>query len=282
MSRWMQRGRRLAEPLAVYAVLLAALVVALFPVFWTLSTSIKTRVSTFAMPPQFLDFTPTFRNYALLFSSPGFAWVYVNTLFITLSSTFICVAVGTLAAYALARTHRFGSRVPLEVSLLLVRAIPTIVLMVPLFHIVSRLGLYDSRGAMIVMYAAINLPFAVWLMTSFIEQIPTELEECAAVDGAGRAQTLLHVVLPLAVPGMAATMIFVALLAWNEFLIPVLLAGENAKTLPVYISGFISARNLDWGPMAAASSLAILPIAILTVLIQRRLVSGLSSGAIKE
>ena len=118
-------------------------------------------------------------------------------------------------------------------------------------------------------------------MTSFIEQIPVELEECASVDGASGYQILSRIIFPLAVPGMAATMIFVALLAWNEFLIPVLLAGETAKTLPVYISGFISARNLDWGPMAAASSLAIVPIAFFTVLIQRRLVSGLSSGAVK-
>ncbi len=282
MTAWANRGRALAGRMGAYATLLAAVLVALFPVFWTLSTSIKTRVSTFAIPPEFFDFTPTFRNYIQLFSSAGFAKVYLNTIFVTVASTVISVAVGTLAAYALARTRRFPSRVPLEVSLLLVRAIPTIVLMVPLFQIVSVLGLYDNRAALIVMYAAVNLPFAVWLMTSFIEQIPVELEECAAVDGATRAQTLLTVVFPLALPGMAATMIFVALLAWNEFLIPVLLAGETAKTLPVYTSGFISARNLDWGPMAAASSLAIVPIAMLTVLIQRRLVSGLSSGAVKE
>ena len=154
--------------------------------------------------------------------------------------------------------------------------------MVPLFQIVSQLGLYDNRWALIVMYAAVNLPFTVWLMTSFVGQIPVQLEESAVVDGASRLQTLLYVVLPLALPGMAATTIFIALLTWNEFLIPVMLAGENAKTLPVYISGFISARNLDWGPMAAASSLAIVPIAVLTVLIQKQLVKGLSSGAIKE
>lgn len=124
--------------------------------------------------------------------------------------------------------------------------------------------------------------FVIWLMTSFIEQIPVELEECAAIDGAGRLGVIGRVVVPLALPGLAATAIFVALLTWNEFLVPVLLAGERAKTLPVYISGFISNRTLDWGPMAAASSLAIIPIAVLTVVIQRQLVSGLSSGAVKE
>jgi multiple sugar transport system permease protein len=267
--------------LCSYIGLLGAVLVSLFPVFWTLSTSVKTRVSTFSIPPQFFDFTPTFKNYVQLFSSDEFLYVFMNTMLITFFSTFLCVIVSTLTAYALARSKQFPSRVSLEISLLLVRAIPTIVLMVPLFQIVSVLNLYDNRVAMIILYAAVNLPFAVWLMTSFVEQIPVELEECASVDGASGFQILSKIIFPLAAPGMAATMIFVALLAWNEFLIPVLLAGETAKTLPVYISGFISARNLDWGPMAAASSLAIVPIAFFTVIIQRRLVSGLSSGAVK-
>ncbi|MCB2137288.1 MAG: carbohydrate ABC transporter permease [Rhodobacteraceae bacterium] len=264
-----------------YAILSLAAFVALFPLFWTLSTSIKTRNDTFVLPPKFFSFEPTWKNYVALFDTRGFSQIYLNTIVITLASTVLCVAVSTLAAYALARAPRFRSRRPLEVSLILVRAIPAIVIMVPLFTITSKLGVYDNHIALILMYAAVNVPFATWLMTSFVEQVPVTLEQSAAVDGAGRWQILWHVVLPLILPGMAATTIFVALLAWNEFLIPVMLAGNSAKTLPVFISGFISARNLDWGPMAAASSLAILPIAILTVVAQRWLISGLSSGAIK-
>ncbi|MCZ8295523.1 MAG: carbohydrate ABC transporter permease [Rhodobacteraceae bacterium] len=264
-----------------YTILLLAAFVALFPLFWTLSTSIKTRNDTFVLPPKFFSFEPTWKNYAAIFDTRGFGHIYLNTVVITLASTLLCVLVSTLAAYALARSPRFRSRRPLEVSLILVRAIPAIVIMVPLFTITSKLGVYDNHFALILMYAAVNVPFATWLMMSFVEQVPVTLEQSAAVDGAGRLQILWHVVLPLILPGMAATTIFVALLAWNEFLIPVMLAGNSAKTLPVFISGFISARNLDWGPMAAASSLAILPIAILTVLAQRWLISGLSSGAIK-
>jgi ABC-type glycerol-3-phosphate transport system permease component len=264
-----------------YGILLLAAFVALFPLFWTLSTSIKTRNDTFILPPKFFSFEPTWKNYAAIFDTRGFGHIYLNTVVITLASTLLCVLVSTLAAYALARSPRFRSRRPLEVSLILVRAIPAIVIMVPLFTITSKLGVYDNHVALILMYAAVNVPFATWLMMSFVEQVPVTLEQSAAVDGAGRLQILWFVVLPLILPGMAATTIFVALLAWNEFLIPVMLAGNSAKTLPVFISGFISARNLDWGPMAAASSLAILPIAILTVLAQRWLISGLSSGAIK-
>jgi ABC-type glycerol-3-phosphate transport system permease component len=272
--------RRLGDLLA-YLILLAAAFVALFPVFWTVSTSIKDRVTSFAMPPVFFAFEPVAKNYASLFASRTFREVYLNTIFVTIGSTLLTVIAGSACAYALSRFRSFVGRRPLEVSLILVRAIPTVVLMVPLFKLVVVLGLYDNAIMLIVIYAAINLPFAVWLMTSFIDQIPRELEESAFVDGASRFVVVTRIIAPLAAPGMAATTVFVALLAWNEFLIPVMLAGDRAKTLPVFIAGFISARNLDWGPMAAASSLAIVPIAVLTVAIQRFLVSGLSSGAIK-
>ena len=272
--------RRLANALS-YGLLGLAALIALFPVFWTVSTSIKQRADTFVMPPKFFNFEPTMKNYDAIFATRGFWQTCINTLVITLGSTLLCVAVSTLAAYALARSPKFRSRKLLEVGLVLIRAIPAIVIMVPLFQITSRLGLYDNHVMLIVMYAAINIPFAVWLMISFVEQIPIALEQSAAIDGAGQMQILALIVLPLMMPGIAATTIFVALLAWNEFLIPVMLAGNNARTLPVFIAGFVSAKNLDWGPLAAASAIAIVPITILTVAAQRALVSGLSSGAVK-
>ena len=278
----MKAGSRkhLANGLSYLALLIASLI-ALFPVYWTVTTSIKQRDDTFVFPPKFVSFTPTIKNYEAIFNTRGFWQTCLNTVVITVASTLLCVFISTLAAYALARSPRFRGRGSLEVGLVLIRAVPAIVIMVPLFQIISQLGLYDNHLLLIVMYAAVNLPFAIWLMISFVEQIPIALEQSAAVDGARRWQILVHVVLPLILPGMAATTIFVALLTWNEFLIPVMLAGNSAKTLPVFIAGFISTRNLDWGPMAAASALAIIPITILTIVAQRALVSGLSSGAIK-
>ncbi len=267
---------------AATAVLIGSCIVAMFPIFWTISTSVKDRVDTFANPPKFVSFSPTAKNYRKLFDSPDFWRIYGNTVFVTLASTVLCVLVGTLAAYALARHRRFPGRRPLEVTLVLVRAMPGIVLMVPIYQIVTRLDWYDSKWAMSLIYASVNLPFSVWLMTGFMDQVPADVEESARTDGASALRVFWHIILPLAAPGIAATSIFVALLAWNEFLIPVLLAGDSSKTLPVYISGFISNRTLDWGPMAAASALAIVPIAVFTALIQRRLVGGLSSGAVKE
>lgn len=267
---------------AAYVLLVLAVVAALFPLFWTFSTSIKNRIASFAIPPRFFNFTPTLKNYRKLFATDSFWQVVWNTVFITVTSTVISVAVGTLAAYALARHRRFPGRRPFEATLVLVRALPGVVLIVPIYQLATRLGVYDNQWALILIYATINLPFAVWLMTGFIDQIPAEVEESARTDGASGLKLFAFVVFPLASPGIVATSIFVALLSWNEFLIPVLLAGEASKTLPVYISGFISARTLDWGPMAAASALAIIPIAVFTALIQRRLVTGLSSGAVKE
>ena len=267
---------------AAYVLLVLAVTAALFPLFWTFSTSIKNRIASFAMPPRFFNFTPTLKNYRKLFATDSFWQVVWNTVFITVTSTIISVAVGTLAAYALARHRRFPGRRPFEAALVLVRALPGVVLIVPIYQLATRLGVYDNQWALILIYATINLPFAVWLMTGFIDQIPVEVEESARTDGASGLKLFVFVVFPLASPGIVATSIFVALLSWNEFLIPVLLAGEASKTLPVYISGFISARTLDWGPMAAASALAIIPIAVFTALIQRRLVTGLSSGAVKE
>jgi ABC-type glycerol-3-phosphate transport system permease component len=276
-----RRWRLISRGLS-YAVLGGAVLVALFPIFWTFSTSVKSRVDAFANPPKFFAFDATAKNYRAMFNDERFADIFWNTVAITVGSTLLCTAIGAPAAYALARHHRFPGRRTFEATLILVRALPGIILMIPLFQIVTRLGLYDDTVAMVVIYAAVNLPFAVWLLTGFLAQVPPEIEESARTDGAGRLRLFALIIFPLALPGVAATTIFVGLLAWNEFLIPAILAGEDSKTLPVYIAGFISARTLDWGPLAAASSLAIIPIALFTALIQRKLVSGLSSGALKE
>mgnify|MGYP000867452454 CR=1 FL=1 len=267
---------------ATYATLVLATVIALFPIFWTVSTAIKERVDTYTVPPKFLLFAPTFRNFRNLFADSAFLDATVITIGITLASTAVAVLVGSLTGYALARQPRFATRRPLEVSLVFVRALPGVVLVIPLYDLFTDIGLYDNLLAVTLVYGAANAPFAAWLMTSFVRQVPVELEEAASVDGARRLEVLGRVILPLVLPGMAATFIFVALLAWNEFLIPALLLSGQHKTLPVFISAFIGNRFLDWGPMAAAASVAMVPIALFTIVVQRHLVAGLATGAVKE
>ena len=265
-----------------YLVLTVASIIALFPILWTMSTSLKQIVDALSIPPKFVWFQYTLHNYTKLFHTPGFSAAYVTTLEVTFGSALVTVVVGSLAAYPIARRWRFLGRRPLEASLVIIRAIPPVVLLVPLFSLVINHGLYDHPLTLVVVYAAFNLPFAVWMMVSFIQQIPYELEESGEVDGANRLRILGHLVLPLAMPGLAATTILVSLIAWNEFLIPLVLAGNNTRTLPLLISTFVQTRTVDWGVMAAGATVAILPIAILTVLAQRSLVSGLGIGGVKQ
>jgi len=265
-----------------YLILSTAVFVSLFPIFWTLSTSIKTRVDTFTLPPKFFNFSPTLKNYQSLLQYDGFWRIYFNTILITFCTTALCLIVGSLAAYALARTPRFRGRNSLEILMIIVRALPGIVIILPLYNLSSYLGLYDKIWALILIYAGFNIPFAIWLMTNFFDQVPIEIEDAARVDGANNVQLFVRVLLPLVAPGLVATGVFVALLSWNEFLIPIIMAGEDSKTLPILVSSFISNRTLDWGPMAAAATFALIPIIIFTVVIQKWLVVGLSGGAVKE
>lgn len=268
--------------LASYLILALVCFAALFPVFWTISTSVKTKIDTYSQPPKFFDFTPTWKNYESLFALPEFARVIFNSLTITIASTLICIIAGALTAYAIARKPDFRGRRPLDGLMIAVRALPAIIIILPLFNLGALIGLYDKIWVLIIIYAAFSVPFAIWLLTSFFEQIPVEIEEAARVDGAGTFTLFTRILLPLAAPGLVATSIFIALLSWNEFLVPVIMAGENSKTLPVLVASFISNRTLDWGPMAAASTVAIVPILIFTIVIQRYLVAGLSGGGIKE
>lgn len=265
-----------------YALLIIASFISVFPLFWTVSTSIKSRVDTYTLPPKFFNFTPTGKNYSSLFALDAFWGIYLNSIIITVGSTLLCLIFGSLAAYAFARKPRFRGRGALDGLMIAVRALPGIVLLLPIYKLSSFLGLYDSKIALILIYTGFNIPFAVWLLMSFFEQIPIEVEESARVDGASSIRMFSQIILPLAAPGLVATGIFVSLLSWNEFLIPVIMAGENAKPLPVLVASFISNRTLDWGPMAAAATVALVPIVILTVFIQKWLVAGLSSGAVKE
>lgn len=268
--------------LSGHIILILACLGALFPVYWTVLSSLKTRVDIFAQPPTFWVSRATWENYAQVLADPAFIQAGLVTIVVTLASTILATLAGALAAYGLVRRGRFKGRSSFDGILILIRALPGIVLAVPLYKIVVDLGVYDNPTTLIVVYAAINLPFAVWLMTGFVQGIPFELEEAARVDGASQGGILLRVVLPLIAPGLAATTIFVALMAWNEFLIPLVLADRQAKTLPVYVGGFVTSRVVNWGGMAAAASIAIIPIALLTTVVQRNLVRGLSSGAIKD
>ena len=278
----MTKNRNLLPRLLAYLTMGGAAAIALFPIYWTVLTSFRTRVEIFAKPPRLIGGPYTLDNYSQVLADGQFRSALSVTVLVTVVATLIAVLAGALAAYGLARQPWFAGRRPFEAWLILVRAMPGIVLAVPLYQVVVYLGLYDQPLVLAVSYAAINLPFAVWLMVGFVSGIPIELEEAARIDGATQFTIMTKVILPLVAPGLAATTIFVALLCWNEFLMPLVLADQTGKTLPVYVAGFVTSRTIDYGAMSAAASLAIVPIAVLTLAVQRQLVQGLSLGAVKD
>jgi ABC-type glycerol-3-phosphate transport system permease component len=268
--------------IASYLILAGATLFALFPIYWTFITSLRDRVDIFAEVPMFFGGTLSFDNWISVSGDPVFLTALLTTIMVTFIATVISVFAGTLAAYAIARSPKFVGRKSFSSWLIVIRSVPGVVLAVPLYQIVVGAGLYDNPIALAICYAAINLPFSVWLMVGFIQGIPVQIEESARIDGANQFKIFTQVLLPLLKSGLGATTIFVAMLCWNEFLMPLILADQSAKTLPVYVAGFVTSRTIDYGGMAAAACLCIVPIAIITIVVQKQLVSGLSLGAVKD
>ena len=204
----------------------------------------------------------------------------LNSLITAVCSTIIAVILGSLAAYAIQRSGAKLS-VGLVVLILCLKMIPTSSIAVPIYEIICNMGLYDIRIALIIVYAAVNMPFVMWTMLSFYEGVPSTLDEAAYVDGASSLQTFRKVILPICKPGLATAFIFTLFLAWNDFLISLLLTSMNAKTFTVGLAGFLSAYNLDLGPMCAGAFLFSFPVMILSMFAQRYIVQGMTAGAVK-
>jgi len=268
-----------------------------FPIYWTIASSLKTPADVFAMPPKWF-FTPTTHNYEVVFglkiptelegiteeqagaAQSQFPRYLLNTVIISLGSTLLSLALGCGAAYALARA-KLRSRQAILLSVLVTRLIPPVVILVPIYILWRNMGLLNSHLGMILAFLTFNLPFTIWIMHSFFVELPVELEEAAMVDGCSRTQTLIKIVLPLAAPGLAATSVFLVLGAWNEFLFASVLAGGDARMLAPSILAYITDKAILWGRLYAASSVILLPVLILTFLVQRFMGRGLIGGALK-
>ena len=273
-----REGRLLAHTLAAFAALAA-----LLPVYWMLTISLKSEVDQFSVPPKWLAFEPTLAHYRDAFVERSFGQYLVTSAIVAVLSTACALLLGTLAAYGLARfrlPRRLNTRVALWI--LSTRMFPPIVTAVPLFLLMSELQLLDTVAALVIVYTAFNLPFVVWMMRGFFQEIPRELEEAARVDGDTRLGALRRVILPLVAPGLAATAVFCLIISWNEFLFALTLTQtDNAMTLPVGIAGRVTQYEIEWGVMSAAGVVAMIPILVFALAVQRYLVRGLSLGAVK-
>jgi multiple sugar transport system permease protein len=268
---------------AKYALVFAALLAALAPVYWMLTVSLKSEVEQFAIPPRWFNFAPTLIHYREAFMERSFGQYLLTSAVVAVLSTACAMLTGTLAAYALARfplPRRMDSR--LSLWILSTRMFPPIVTAVPLFLLMRDVRLLNTKPALVIVYTAFNLPFVVWMMRGFFREIPREIEEAAMVDGDSRLGALRRVLLPLVAPGLAATAVFCLIISWNEFLFALVLTQtDTAMTLPVGIAGRVTQYEIKWGIMSAAGVVAMLPILVFALAVQRYLVRGLSLGAVK-
>ncbi|MCC8066557.1 MAG: carbohydrate ABC transporter permease [Clostridiales bacterium] len=252
----------------------------LFPYVYVICCSFKPGAEVIAIPPSFFPKTFSVENFTGLFDRMDVVSYLINSLVTALGSTVIAVALGSLAAYAIQRS---GAKLSifLVVMILCLKMIPTSSIVVPIYEVICDMGLYDTRIALIIVYAAINMPFVMWTMLSFYEGVPTTLDEAAYMDGASSIDTFCKVIFPICMPGVATAFIFTLFLAWNDFLVSLLLTSVNAKTFTVGLAGFLSAYNLDLGPMCAGAFLFSFPVMVLSVAAQKYIVRGMTAGAVK-
>jgi multiple sugar transport system permease protein len=262
-----------------YVVLTVLALVCLLPMVMMVLASLKTETQIFDSRWSWI-FVPTLDNYRAVVQEGNIDRYLMNSLKISVVATLITLMLGTMCAYALAR-FRFLGRDPLAYSTLILRTLPPAVLAVPVYVIWSAWGINDTLSGVVLVYVALNLPFTIWLLYGFIEQLPIELEEAAAIDGCGPFRVFWRIVLPLLGPGLAAAAIFTFRLAWNEFILSFILTNRVTRTLPAAISNYITDTGVEWGKIMAAGVLIALPPLIFTFVAAKRIITGLTAGAVK-
>jgi multiple sugar transport system permease protein len=253
----------------------------LAPIFWVVTSSFKGPGQLFTWPPTYLPNPPSLANYAeALVNRPLLTYVG-NTLIVAAVSTPLSVGIAALAAFAVAR-YRFRGRGLLLFATLAVRMLPGLVVALPLFLIFRTLGLVDNKLGLILAYTAFNVPFNLWLLHGFFAEVPKEIEEAAVVDGCSPWMLFWRVMLPLVAPGLVAAAIFSLMLAWNEYSFALILTyTERSQTLPIALAGFVSDRGVNFSAMMAGGTVALIPVLLFSLFMQRYLVQGLTAGAVK-
>ena len=256
------------------------------PGFWVVLNSFRPTVEIMAKPPVWIPTELNLDHYRAMFGGIGEGGVPVltyfrNSLIIALTSTVIALLIGMAGGYAFAR-YRFRGKAAIFVALMVTRAVPGVALSLPVFIIFGRTGIIDTHFGMILVYVALNVPFTIWLIDGFFRQVPKELAEAAEIDGCTRWQAFWKVEFPVARAGIASAGIFAFLTSWNEYaLASQLTRSVNSKTMPVGLLDFTSQFTLNWGGMCALAVLMIIPAAVLTFLVQKHLIAGLTFGGVK-
>jgi ABC-type glycerol-3-phosphate transport system permease component len=265
----------------IYLAALALLIFTTFPFLWMASTAFKVSNEIFVTPPTLWPRTFTLANLERLFAETRFVTYFVNSLKVSLATVALTLAVSTPAAYSLTR-YRFAGREAVAATVLFAYMFAPIMIIIPFYVMMRFIGLNNTHLGLVLAYSAFCLPFALWMLRSFFQSIPVDIEDAAMVDGASRPKVVLYIVLPLALPGVVATGIFTFILAWNDYIFArVLLSADELKTLPVGIADLYNASVVDWGMIMAAGLLVIMPVLGVFVFIQKYMVAGLASGGVK-
>lgn len=280
------RVKRRALSVAHAVGLFLAMLVICLPGLWIVLSSLRPTVEIMAKPPIWIPQDVSLDAYINMFSGVGKGGIPVldyfrNSLIISITSTVLAIVIGMAGGYAFAR-YRFRAKSSMFLGLMLTRTVPGIALSLPLFFVYARIGLIDTHAGLILAYVALNVPFTIWLIDGFFRQVPRDLAEAAQIDGCTPWQAFWQVEFPLAGPGIASAAIFAFLTSWNEFaLASQLTRSINSKTLPVGLLDYTAEFTIDWRGMCALAVVMIIPALTLTFIVQKHLVSGLTSGAVK-
>lgn len=289
------RGRKILKTILIYSTTIIAVVFFLFPIFWLIATSLKSRAQAFSTPPLFI-WEPTLRNFIDIFLkrqteieaitgqelelATGAEIFFFNSFIVTTVSITLATAIGVLAAYSFSRYRPLGTNT-LMFFILSTRMLPAIVVAIPIYFFYRAIGLYNTYLGLILLYTMFNLPFAVWMMKSFFDEVPREIEQAALIDGSHPLKVFYKIALPQVLVGLGATVGFLIINVWNEFLFALLLTERTTRTVPVLIAGTRGEVGINWGLIAAIETLYILPALILIFVLQRYLLRGMSFGTVR-
>jgi multiple sugar transport system permease protein len=251
----------------------------LAPVYWLVNVALKTQAQLLIATPTFL-FKPTFENFGTAIFEYGILWNALNSLIVASAATVITLFLALLFVYGITRFN-FRFQNPLLMWILNLRMLPPIAIVIPFYVFYSQVGLIDTYTGMVLAYLPLTLPLAIWLLYGFAQEIPRSIDEAALMDGAGRWQIFRDMIFPLMRPALAVAGTFCFLEIWNEFVLALILTGAKTKTVPIGLSQFITEHSVEWGPMAAAALMLLLPLLVITFFLQRSLVRGLTLGAVR-
>jgi len=275
------KGGLLAQYGLSYLFLLFLILFAVFPAIWMFVTSIKPMSEIFQIPPRFTTDHPTFENYKRVLFESKIPRAFVNSVIVTLLTTFFTIVVSVLAGYGFSRYKFFGSRA-LSTGLLFGQMMPGVVMIIPIYMIFNKLRLIDTYGALVIANLAVTIPMGVILLSSFFRKVPIELEEAAKIDGTGSLGALFRIILPNSIPGIIAVGVNAFLNAWEEFLFALNLTNSaSVKTLPIVVNEFSGEFIIDWGGMMSASVVISVPVLLIFLVCNKYFVKGLSDGAVK-